>query len=36
MANSVDFDVLTTKAGIGGTHPAAIRRRIEGMERTRQ
>ena len=33
MANSVDFDVLTTKASIGGTHPAAIRRRIEGMEK---
>ena len=33
MANSVDFDALTAKAGIGGTHPAAIRRRIEGMEK---
>ena len=33
MANSVDFDVLTAKAGIGGTHPAAVRRRIEGMEK---
>ena len=25
--------MLTAKAGIGGTHPAAIRRRIEGMEK---
>ena len=33
MANSVDFDALTAKAGIGGTHPAAVRRRIEAMEK---
>lgn len=33
MVESVDFDKLTTKAGLGGTHPAAVRRRIEGMEK---
>lgn len=33
MANSVDFDALTAKAGIGGTHPTAVRRRIEAMEK---
>ncbi len=33
MVKSVDFEALTAKAGIGGTDPAAVRRRIEGMEK---
>lgn len=33
MADTIDFDALTAKAGLGGTHPAAVRRRIEGMEK---
>jgi hypothetical protein len=33
MADTIDFDALTAKAGLGGTHPAAVRRRIEAMEK---
>ncbi len=33
MPDTIDFDTLTAKAGLGGTHPAAVRRRIEGMEK---
>lgn len=33
MPNSIDFDALTAKVGLGGSDAAAVRRRIEGMER---
>jgi Domain of unknown function (DUF4112) len=33
MADTIDFDALTAKADLGGTHPAAVRRRIEAMEK---
>jgi Domain of unknown function (DUF4112) len=33
MADTIDFEALTAKAGLGGAHPAAVRRRIEGMEK---
>ncbi len=33
MPKTIDFDMLTAKAGLGGTDPAAVRRRIEGMEK---
>lgn len=33
MTNSIDFDALTSKAGLGGTDAAAVRRRITAMER---
>ncbi|UVO54166.1 DUF4112 domain-containing protein [Sphingomonas sp. SUN039] len=33
MADTIDFNALTAKAGLAGTHPAAVRRRIEGMEK---
>lgn len=33
MAKTIDFDALTAKAGLGGNDPAAVRRRIEGMEK---
>jgi hypothetical protein len=33
MPKTIDFDMLTAKAGFGGTGPAAVRRRIEGMEK---
>lgn len=33
MPKTIDFDALTAKAGLGGTEPAAVRRRIEGMEK---
>jgi Domain of unknown function (DUF4112) len=28
-----DFDALTRNVGLGGTHPAAVRQRIEAMEK---
>jgi len=33
MPKPIDFDALTAKAGLGGSDAAAVRRRIEGMER---
>jgi hypothetical protein len=33
MPKTIDFDMLTAKAGLGGTGPADVRRRIEGMEK---
>jgi Domain of unknown function (DUF4112) len=32
-ANTPDFDAITRTIGLGGTDPASVRRRIEGMER---
>jgi hypothetical protein len=32
-ARMPDFEALTRKIGVGGTDPASVRRRIEGMER---
>ena len=31
--NTPDFDAITRTIGLGGTDPASIRRRVEGMER---
>jgi Domain of unknown function (DUF4112) len=33
MAQAPDFETLTRNIGLGGTHPAAVRRRIEAMEK---
>jgi len=33
MPKTIDFDTLTAKAGLSGNDPAAVRRRIEGMEK---
>lgn len=32
-ANTPDFDAITRNIGLGGTDPASVRRRIEGMEK---